>query len=89
MRDYRKMWKISLIVLACVTLIFAVTYFADITMPDMLIRILGTLSLCAIFELVFSSVKMNLPGASTQVSTGHLTRFASGVSGRFALRINA
>ena len=32
---------------------------------------------------------MNLPGASTQVSTGHLTRFASGVSGRFALRINA
>ena len=74
MRDYRKMWKISLIVLACVTLIFAVTYFADITLPDMLIRILGTyitlpdmltrilgtLSLCAIFELVFSSVKLKI-----------------------------
>ncbi len=60
MRDYRKMWKISLIVLACVTLIFAVTYFADITMPDILIRILGTLSLCAIFELVFSSVKLKI-----------------------------
>ena len=60
MRDYRKMWKISLIVLACVTLIFAITYFADITLPDMLIRILGTLSLCAIFELVFSSVKLKI-----------------------------
>ena len=60
MRDYRKMWKISLIALACVTLIFAVTYFANITMPDMLIRILGTLSLCAIFELVFSSVKLKI-----------------------------
>ena len=51
------LWSLSLIVITLVTLIWVISNFAGIKLPDTVIRILGILDICAIPVLVFTSIR--------------------------------
>ena len=51
------LWSLSLIVITLVTLIWVISSFAGIKLPDTVIRILGILDICAIPVLVFTSIR--------------------------------
>ena len=54
----RRVWKISLLVITCITLIIAINNFTGDSMPDGLTRILGVLDMAAIVVLVYTSIKL-------------------------------
>jgi hypothetical protein len=54
----RKAWKISLLIITCITLIITINNFTGDSMPDVLARILGVLDLAAIGVLTYTSVKL-------------------------------
>ncbi|MCR5755192.1 MAG: hypothetical protein K6G30_10340 [Acetatifactor sp.] len=60
MKNYRRAWSVSLLVIACITIISTITSFAGINMPDMFTRIFGLLDICAVVVLVFTSVKLKI-----------------------------
>ena len=51
------LWTVSLLVICCITIIWTVFNFAGIKLPDMAVRIMGILDLCAIPVLIYSTVK--------------------------------
>lgn len=60
MKPYRDAWAVSLLVIACVTIVLTVCSFAGIDLPDVLARTLGVLDLVAVFVLAFTSVKLKI-----------------------------
>ena len=60
MKPYRDAWAVSLLVIACVTIVLTVCSFAGIDLPDVLVRTLGVLDLVAVFVLAFTSVKLKI-----------------------------
>ncbi len=54
----RLWWSISLLVIACVTILWTVCRFAHIELPDTVTRILGILDICAIPVLIFTAIKL-------------------------------
>lgn len=60
MKSYRDAWAVSLLVIACVTIVLTVCSFAGIDLPDVLTRTLGVLDLAAVVILVFTSVKLEI-----------------------------
>jgi hypothetical protein len=54
----RRVWKISLLVITCITLIIVINNFTGDSMPDGLTRILGVLDMAAIVVLVYTSIKL-------------------------------
>ena len=60
MKPYRDAWAVSLLVIACVTIVLTVCSFAEIDLPDVLARTLGVLDLVAVVVLAFTSVKLKI-----------------------------
>jgi len=60
MKPYRDAWAVSLLVIACVTIVLTVCSFAGIDLPDVLTRTLGVLDLAAVVVLAFTSVKLKI-----------------------------
>lgn len=60
MKSYRDAWAVSLLVIACVTIVLTVCSFAGIDLPDVLTRALGVLDLIAVVVLAFTSVKLKI-----------------------------
>jgi hypothetical protein len=60
MKHYRDAWAVSLLVIACVTIVLTVCSFAGIDLPDVLARTLGVLDLAAVVVLAFTSVKLKI-----------------------------
>ena len=54
----KTLWTISLLVICCITIFWTVCSFAGIHLPDLVVRIMGILDLCAIPVLIYSTVKM-------------------------------
>ena len=52
------LWRVSLLFIACVTLIIAVSNMASLELPDIAKRILGIIDLLSIPVLVYSSIKL-------------------------------
>lgn len=50
-------WGLSLIVIGVTTLVLAVSDIAGAELPDVIVRIMGGLELCALPVLVYTSVK--------------------------------
>lgn len=57
MNKMQLLWTISLLVICCITIIWTVCSFAGVTIPDVAVRIMGILDLCAIPVLIYSTVK--------------------------------
>ena len=58
MKNYRMAWSISLLIIACITIVSVICNFAGADLPDALTRIFGVLDLCAIVVLAFTTVKL-------------------------------
>lgn len=58
MNSYRNAWKISLVVIVIITLVFTISSFSGFDLPDALIRIFGVLDLAAVVVLVFTSIRL-------------------------------
>lgn len=56
----KKIWSISLIVIASVSVIWTVCSFTGFELPDTLTRIMGAADMCAVVTLVYSSVKLRM-----------------------------
>lgn len=56
----KKVWSISLIVIASVSVVWAVSSFTGFELPDTLTRIMGAADMCAVVTLVYSSVKLRM-----------------------------
>ena len=54
----RILWSVSLFIIACVSLIIAVSNMASLELPDIAKRILGIIDLLSIPVLVYSSIKL-------------------------------
>lgn len=54
----KRLWMISLLVICCITIISAGCNIAGIKLPDIAVRIMGILDLCAIPVLIYSTIKM-------------------------------
>lgn len=52
-----RVWGVSLMVISVITLVIAVTRILDISMPDMLIRVLGMIELIALPVFGFATAK--------------------------------
>ncbi|MBQ1518274.1 MAG: hypothetical protein IIZ53_00290 [Ruminococcus sp.] len=57
-KKVRILWSVSLLFIACVTLIIAVSNMASLELPDIAKRILGIIDLLSIPVLVYSSIKL-------------------------------
>lgn len=57
-KKVRILWSVSLLIIACVTLIIAVSNMTSLELPDIAVRILGILDLLSIPVLVYSSIKL-------------------------------
>ena len=57
-KKVRILWRVSLLFIACVTLIIAVSNMASLELPDIAKRILGIIDLLSIPVLVYSSIKL-------------------------------
>ena len=60
MKRYRDAWAVSLLIIACVTIVMTVCNLAGIALPDVLARTLGILDLISVVVLVFTSVKLKI-----------------------------
>ena len=54
----RILWRVSLLIIACVSLIIAVSNMASLELPDIAKRVLGIIDLLSIPVLVYSSIKL-------------------------------
>ena len=52
------LWRVSLLIIACVSLIIAVSNITSLELPDIAKRILGIIDLLSIPVLVYSSIKL-------------------------------
>lgn len=55
-------WSISLMVIAVCTLVLSIANIMGASLPDVLIRILGTVDLIACPVLIFATVRMYIKG---------------------------
>lgn len=60
MKTYRLVWSISLLTIACITIISSLCNIFGISLPDTIRRIFGILDLCGIIAIVFTSVKLQI-----------------------------
>ena len=51
------LWSLSLIIISVVTVIWAVCNIAGIELPDVAVRIMGVLEICALPVLVYTSIR--------------------------------
>ena len=51
------MWGLSLIIISAVTVIWAVCNIVGIELPDVAVRIMGVLEICALPVLAYTSIK--------------------------------
>lgn len=58
------LWRISLFVICCVTIIWSVCNLAGIDLPDVAMRIMGVLDLCAIPVLIYTSISKRKMGSN-------------------------
>ena len=56
-KKHTRLWSLSLIIISCVTVIWAVCNLVNIELPDVIVRIMGVLDICAIPVLVYTSIK--------------------------------
>lgn len=57
MKKITQLWAISLFIISIVTIIWAGSNIIGITLPDILIRIMGILDMISILILAYTSVK--------------------------------
>ena len=57
-KKYMRLWGLSLFVIGIVTVIWAVCNIAGIELPDVVVRIMGVLDICALPVLVFTSINI-------------------------------
>ena len=58
--NYRMVWSISLLAIACFTIVSVGCSFAGVQLPDLLTRVFGVVDLCALAALAFTSVKLRI-----------------------------
>ena len=51
------LWCLSLFIISIVTVILAVCNMVEIELPDVAVRIMGVLDICALPVLVYTSIK--------------------------------
>ena len=51
------LWSLSLFIISVVTVIWAVCNIAGIELPDVAVRIMGVLDICAVPVLVYTSIR--------------------------------
>lgn len=56
-KKYTRLWSLSLITISVITVIWAVCNLVNIELPDVIVRIMGVLDICAIPVLVYTSIK--------------------------------
>ena len=56
-KKHTGLWSLSLIIISVVTVIWAVCNLVNIELPDVIVRIMGVLDICAIPVLVYTSIK--------------------------------
>lgn len=56
-KKYTRLWRLSLITISVITVIWAVCNLVNIELPDVIVRIMGVLDICAIPVLVYTSIK--------------------------------
>ena len=56
-KKYTRLWSLSLITISVKTVIWAVCNLVNIELPDVIVRIMGVLDICAIPVLVYTSIK--------------------------------
>lgn len=52
-----RLWSLSLFIISIVTVIGAICKIAGIGLPDVAVRIMGVIDICAIPVLVYTSIK--------------------------------
>lgn len=52
-----RLWCLSLLIISIVTVIWAVCNMIGLELPDVAVRIMGVLDICAIPVLVYTSIK--------------------------------
>lgn len=57
-KKYMRLWCLSLFVIGIVTVIWAVCNIVGIELPDVVVRIMGVLEICALPVLVFTSINI-------------------------------
>lgn len=57
-KKYMRLWCLSLFVISIVTVIWAVCNIVGIELPDVVVRIMGVLDICALPVLVFTSINI-------------------------------
>ncbi len=60
MKNYRTAWSVSLLTIACISLIWLFTGFKGIGLSDTMVRVMGVLDMCAVVVLVYTSVKLRV-----------------------------
>ncbi len=60
MKTYRMIWSLSLLVIACISLVLVVVNSNGISLPDNLQRLMGVADMAAVVLLVFTSVKLRI-----------------------------
>ena len=56
--NHKILWTLSLLTICIIVIIWTVCNFAGIDLPDMAVRIMGIIDLCAIPVLIYSTLKM-------------------------------
>ena len=56
--NHKTLWTISLLTICCITILWAACSLIGIRLPDMAVRIMGILDICAIPVLIYSTIKM-------------------------------
>ena len=56
-KKYTRLWSLSLITISVITVIWAVCNLVNIELPDVIVRIMAVLDICAIPVLVYTSIK--------------------------------
>ncbi len=60
MKNYRTAWNVSLLVIACISLLMLMNGNVGLALPDNMIRVMGILDMCAVVVLVYTSVKLRI-----------------------------
>ena len=56
--NHNILWTLSLLTICIIVIIWTVCSFAGIDLPDLAVRIMGIIDLCAIPVLIYSTLKM-------------------------------
>ena len=56
--NHKILWTLSLLTICIIVIIWTACNFAGIDLPDMMVRIMGIIDLCAIPVLIYSTLKM-------------------------------